>query len=61
MLRNNSLGADQIDRCVPDVIGIDDNHRAVSALIHATCVIHSDDVTNARFGYEFLQRSVDCD
>ncbi len=58
MLGHDSLGTNPIDRCVPYIIGIDDDHRTMAALIHATSVIHSDDVANASFGNGFLEGGV---
>ena len=47
MLGDNSLGADEIDCAVPDVIGIYDDHGPMSALIHAAGVVHSNDVAQS--------------
>lgn len=58
MLGDNSLGANSIDGCVPDIIGVNDNHWTVSALIHAAGVIHSDDIANTCGGHGFLENSV---
>ena len=55
MLGHDSLGTSQIDRSVPYIIWIDDDHRTVAALIHATGVIHSDNIANARCGDGFLE------
>jgi len=61
MLGHDSLGANSIDRRVPYIIGIDDNHWTVAALIHATGVIHSDDVANAGCGDGFLESGMNFD
>jgi len=44
MLGDNSLGADEIDCAVPDVVGIHDDHWPMAALIHAAGVVHPNDV-----------------
>ena len=55
MLGDYSLGTDSIDGRVPYVVRIHDNHRTVSALIHAACVIDSDDIANTCGGHGFLE------
>ena len=58
MLGNDSLGTNQIDRCVPYIIWIDDDHWTVPALILAAGVVHSNDVANARGGDGFFKSSM---
>jgi len=58
MLGNYSLGANCVDRCIPDIVGINDYHRTVSTLIHAAGVVHSHFIAKPRCGNGFLENCV---
>ena len=48
MLFDDPPGADFIHVGVPDILGIDDHHGAMTALVHASRVIHADGVPHTR-------------
>ena len=58
MLGDDSLGANCVNRRIPYVIGINDHHRAMTALIHAPGVIHSHFVAESRGSNCFLENSM---
>src|SRR5687768_4826587 len=58
MLEHDALRARDIDARVPGVFGIDHDHRAMPALIHATGVIHTHETLQPGGTDAFLERLV---
>lgn len=47
-----------VDTGIPDILGVDDDHRAMPALVHATRMIDPHDTLQSVFGGALLQRLV---
>lgn len=60
MLANDSPGAVHVDGVIPDIAWVNDDHRPVLALVHASGVIDSDSSLETRVLDTVLECAVNC-